>query len=291
MKLVYNITHLDEAGLAEAGSILDAAFGRNGMEGPLRQVYALQPQNWLCARRCEPQCDGEMIALVGAYNYGSFASIGMMAVVPAAQRQGVGEAVMVEVGRFLEEHGCPTMLLDASAAGQHLYPRLGFLAEGETLRMAQTGVDRGCAPAAAGLIVGPFAEESLPEVVAFDALLFGAERGQILAAYRATDPSRAFVVRDAAGALAGYLLASGNHIGPWTATTLEAAEALLPAALALPFTSPPFVTIPSENAGGVELLARRGFAVTERLLHMRRGGAGDPRRVGCLYSQASLTLG
>jgi hypothetical protein len=152
-------------------------------------------------------------------------------------------------------------------------------------------VDRGRPPATQSLAVALFPETALPEVVAFDRPLFGAGREQILTAYRATDPRRAFIVRDTAGTLAGYLLASGNHIGPWVATTFQAAEALLSAALALPYTNPPFVTIPGDNAGGVALLERRGFVVTERLLHMRRGGTGDPRRVGCIYSQASLTLG
>src|SRR5512139_2473172 len=116
------IAHLSAADVPEAGEVLDAAFGRAGMILGLSRVFALQGDGWFCARR-----DGRIIGVVGAYDYGPVASIGMMAVHPSAQRQGVALRLMTELAADLDARGCPLSFLDASAVGQPLYPKLGFV--------------------------------------------------------------------------------------------------------------------------------------------------------------------
>ena len=299
IKSTVAIAQLPATDLAQAGAVLDAAFGRTGMTTALRLPFALQPESWRCVRR-----EGEIIAVVGAYNYGPAASIGMMAVHPSAQRLGVGERLLAELIGYLEGRGCPLLFLDASAAGQHLYPKFGFVAEGETLRMLRVEpLRRSMEASLPGLcrsedarshdpsVVSPMKDGDLEEVVAFDAPLFGANRAAVIAALRSQDPDRAFVARDASGHIAGFLIAAGNHIGPWAAISPREAASLLSVALALPFDSPPFTTCPASNTAAVSLLRGGGFEVTERLLHMRRGGASDPRQTDYLYAQASLTLG
>lgn len=276
-----DIAHLTETDLPEAGAVLDAAFGRQGMTGNLRAAHALQPASWFCARR-----DGQITALVGAYDYGAFCCIGMMAVHPAAQRQGIGERLLA----YLLDHvAAPVALLDASDAGQRLYPRLGFRPEGETLRLSllrPPGGETGGAAAVARL-----AEDDLPDVAAFDAPIFGADRFAVLRGFWRVAPERVLLARDEAGGIAGFLFSNGNHIGPWCAVTPAAAGQLLSAALAQPWRVPPMLTCPADNRAALALLEARGFAVTERLLHMRRGGTHDPRQTVLLYGQASLTLG
>jgi predicted N-acetyltransferase YhbS len=270
---------LTEPELAEAGAVLDAAFGRRSMTGNLRAAHALQPESWFRARR-----NGRLVALVGAHDYGPFCCIGMMAVHPAEQRQRIGERLLAHL---LGQLKAPVALLDASAAGQRLYPRLGFIPEGETLRFNLTHApDVLAAPS-----VFPLTETDLAAVAAFDAPVFGADRLAVLRAFRQTAPARAWLARDEGGAIAGYLFSNDSHIGPWCAATPDAAAQLLSAALAQPWRVPPMLTCPSENLAAAGLLARQGFTVTERLLHMRRGGTTDPRQTVYLYGQASLTLG
>ena len=78
-----------------------------------------------------------MAGIVGAYNYGPCASIGMMAVHPQAQRQGIGYILMRSLVKHLDGQGVPLLFLEASAAGQRLYPSLDFEPDGETLRMVR----------------------------------------------------------------------------------------------------------------------------------------------------------
>ena len=200
------------------------------MVAGLRLAYGLQPESWFFVSRNE-----QIIALVGAYDYGPVASIGMMAVAPWAQRQGVGEKLLVELLGYLEGRGCPLLFLDASAAGQRLYPKLGFVPEGETVRteacrirfdmlwtrpFSVAKISRGNG-SGAELEVTRLEEGDLVEVAAFDAPIFGADRGAVIRSFWSGCPDRAFVVRDAGDGIAGYLIAGGNHIGPWAAATRE----------------------------------------------------------------------
>ncbi len=289
------VSRLAAEDLPSAAAVLDAAFGRSGMIAGLQRAFSLQAEHWLCARR-----DGRIIGVVGGHAYGHIASIGMMGVDPAAQRQGLAERLMRALIAHLTDRGCSLLFLDASAAGQHLYPRLGFAAEGETLRMmrqsARHAAGQGLSSAgtrrgSGEVEIRPLAARDVDEVIAFDAPLFGADRGAVIRECRGGQPARAFIARGAGERVLGYLFADGGHIGPWMAATPAAAEGLLGAALGLPYDRPPVLTAPAENADAMALLARQGFTVTERLLHMRRGGTADPRQVRFLYAQTSLTLG
>lgn len=263
------------------------------MLGGLRRAFELQPDGWFCARR-----GGQMIGVVGAYDYGPLASIGMMGVHPSAQRQGVAARLMTGLEAYLDARGCPLSFLDASAAGQHLYPGLGFVAEGETWRMWRS--EPWASPALpepsgtraiAGLEVRRFETRDLSPVAAFDAPFFGADRIDVIRVFWSRSTERSFVITGAGGRIEGYLIADSNHIGPWSAASPEAAARLLAAALTLPFDGAVTLTCPATNTAAVALLERNGFAITERLLHMRRGGTADPRQTPYLYAQASLTLG
>jgi hypothetical protein len=185
--------------------------------------------------------------------------------------------------------GYPSLFLEASPAGQHLYPKLGFWSGCATLRMVQQTPIRPRFPA--GGAVRSLTARDLPEVIAYDRTVFGAERPVILQSICERDPSRAFVARDRSGSVAGYLFASGITFGPWAAASPALAEMLLQAALTLPRLGEPRVTFPAENRSARRLLARYGFIEGEGLVHMRLGDAPDPRRRADYYGQAGLMLG
>jgi ribosomal protein S18 acetylase RimI-like enzyme len=296
------ICPLEPRDLAEAGNVLDLAFGRRGMSESLRNCYELQPSYWFCARR-----SGQIAGMVGAYGYGrsipdqstshtvpsaaigSMASIGMMAVHPYCQKQGFGRELMEHLVQQLSFAGYPSLFLEASPAGQHLYPKLGFWPGGATVRMVQQTPIRPRFPA--GGAVRSLTARDLPEVIAYDQTVFGTERPVILQSIYERDPSRAFVARDRSGSVAGYLSASGITLGPWAATSPALAEMLLQAALTLPRLGEPRVTFPAENRSARRMLDRYGFIEREGLVHMRLGDALDPRRRADYYGQAGLMLG
>ena len=55
----------------------------------LARFLSFQPGGWLLA-----DLDGELAGMVGAVDYGPFASIGMMVVRPDLQRKGIGSELM-----------------------------------------------------------------------------------------------------------------------------------------------------------------------------------------------------
>lgn len=276
------IRTLTEADLEPAGAILDAAYGPPlNRQVELRRYLTLQTDGWLLA-----SLDGAPAGMVGAMDYGPFAYVGMMAVHPGVQRRGVGLALMERLMAWLEGRGCPVALLDATEAGAPLYARLGFVEDEKTVVFRRDDCPQRPQPSER---VRPLHESDLPALADFDAPIFGARRQAVLASYLADDPGRAFVARDEAGGIAGYLFAQSQKLGPWAAREPAVAEDLLAAALA--YGGAPVTLVPSSCAGATRLLMRYGFSPQRSLRHMRRGGGGPPGRRELLYALASFAIG
>jgi predicted N-acetyltransferase YhbS len=279
-----SIRLLTEADLEAADDILKAAFGSSeSAQVDLRRYLTLQHDGWPCATVA-----GIDAGLVGAIDYGRFAYIGMMAVHPALQSRGLGRALMERLLAWLEARGVPLVLLDATDTGRPLYATLGFLEHDQACLYEQQEPRR---PAPQVAQSRPLRPQDLPAVVAFDAPIFGAERGAVIRAYLADFPARGFVVHDEAGQLSGYLCAQSRRIGPWDARRAEDAEALLQAALSLSYAGPPRVVAPQRNAAAANLLTRYGFHLVRATQHMRWGGAGLPGQRERLYGQVSFAIG
>ena len=174
--------------MGKADAILKAAF-----RGPLSRRHELglyrriQPDGWFLASR-----RGDPVGMVGAVVYDAFAHVGMMAVHPAAQRQGVGMALMRFLLSRLDRGGVPLVSLDASEAGRPMYEKLGFVAHGETLTFQRREAAGGRAPAAD---IPRISRGELPEVAAWDARCFGAGREKVLRILWADAPDRALLLR------------------------------------------------------------------------------------------------
>ena len=214
--------------------------------------------------------------------------MGFMAVHPDAQRQGIGLALMQFVLARLEQQHVPLVTLDASAMGRPLYDRLGFVPYDETLIFERQGM-----PANPGSLanVHPLSDQDLDELAALDTPVFGADRRKVFQALLKVFPERAFLLRDAGGQMEGYLVAQKNRIGPWVMLQPEHADALLKAALALPYTGTVSLAVPSSNREAMELLQRRGFTPVRANRHMGRGLGENPGLRGRVYAQASLAIG
>jgi GNAT superfamily N-acetyltransferase len=265
-------------------SVVNAAYQRSTTSvEDLHRYLRLEPTGWFMA-----EWNGAPAGMVGAVDYGSRAWLGLMAVDPPLQGRGIAGALMASVLEWLDQR-CPTVVLDASAAGAPLYEKLDFV--DVDLVDAYRLQDRISPCASVSVVVSPMTAEDFTEVAALDAVAFGHDRSAVVESFFVDDPGRAFVHRDQRGAVDGYLIAQPLRIGPWVASTYEAAEALLTAALALPYDDVPSILIPFTNTEGIALLEDRGFTRQRRLRHMRRGkpSIGDRRELR--YGQASFTLG
>lgn len=274
-----------------ADTILCMAFGTPGSRAEeLHRCLSLQPDGWLLAL-----IDGEPVGMVGAIDYGPFAWVGLMAVHPKVQRQGIGYLLMSHILAWLEARGCPLVRLDATQAGSGLYRKLGFIEAGFTRMILDLKLeplpDNSIAAAA-------MLEADLPEVAALDAAVFGAHREALLQLYWRQFPGRSFAARKPGGELAGYLIAQITKIGPWISTSTMAAEALLSLALPLPFDGPMKMIVPSENKAAVLLFNRLGAVEGQSHLHMVKGISARliqpvnlPGQREFIYSQASFAVG
>ncbi|MBK9711801.1 MAG: GNAT family N-acetyltransferase [Kouleothrix sp.] len=281
--MTISLRALTEADLELADAIQSEAYGVGGRRELMQMYLRLQPGGWLLA-----SLDGEPAGLAGATDFGALAYVGLVSVRPALQRRGVALAMMRHLLAWLRGRGCPSVVLDASAAGAPLYDRLGFVEDEQTHIFRQGD----CAPQPyAAERVRQIGAADLPALAAFDAPIFGADRAALLAELLAANPGRALLAHDADGAIAGYLFAQGQVIGPWAARAPADAEELLRAGLALGFEGPPRVVAPGSNPAAAAMLMRYGFSPWRSLSHMRLGGDRPPGNRALYYGQATLAIG
>lgn len=275
---------LTKADIVAADEIFRSAFHTSvDRMADLERYVALQPDGWLLAT-----VQGTPVGLVGAVDYGPFAYIGMMGVRPEFQRRGIGRTLMRRLLAWIDARGTPMALLDASEAGAPMYLQLGFVQEDLACLFERPDYApaRFCAEH-----VHRLHRQDIESVAELDAPIFGASRAALFRVLLADFPERAFVTRDEAGQVSGYLFAQPGRLGPWAARRRQDAETLLQAAMSLPFEGAPVVIAPQMNAAAIELLERFGFQFMRSCRHMRRGGANAPSRRALIYGQTSFAVG
>jgi predicted N-acetyltransferase YhbS len=279
-----SIHPLVEKDVEGAAQILSLAFQRSSdWVGDLQLYRKIQPDGYIVAKM-----DEAVVGMVGATIYPDYAYVGMMAVHPANQRQGVGAALMRSLLTWLDRHQVPVVRLDASSFGQPLYERLGFVPY-ESVEIFQRGDDLPACVSPSR--VKPLTISDLERVAALDAQAFGTDRSRVLRLLMESNPGRAFFIPDGNGNVSGYLITQKNRIGPWVMQNGEDAEALLQAALSLPVGGQVSVTVPGENKVAADLLRFYGFRCSRANRHMGKGTNAPAGQREMVFSQASLSLG
>jgi len=281
--MTIDLRALTAADLDTADAILMAAYGGASRKQRLQSYLLLRPDGWILAH-----WDGMPAGVSGATHYGPTAYIGLVAVHPAYQRRGIAMAMMQHLLRWGAERGRPVLQLDASPAGAPLYERLGFVDDEKTVAFIQEDCAR--RPRLSER-VSRLQASDISALAAFDTPIFGANRAAVFEILLSEAPERAFVARDDAGQICGYLFAQPATLGPWAARTAGDAEALLGAALQLTYQAGPYVLAPSSNANAGSLLLQYGFSPNRSLRHMRLGGEGPVGQHTLLYGLTSFAIG
>jgi hypothetical protein len=189
---------------------------------------------------------------------------------------------------WLEQQKVTQVILDASRAGQPLYEKLGFVAFDEVTILQRQG---GFNPSAMPPNVHAISEGDLNRLVEGDTQAFGADRSRVLEGLLRAYAGRAFMVQDNHGRPSGYLFAQSRRIGPWVMQRPEHAEALLCAALSLPFQGDISVVVPEPNHAAIELLQDYEFKKVRVNQHMGRGSRAAPEQNHKIFGKASLAIG
>jgi GNAT superfamily N-acetyltransferase len=227
----------------------------------------------------------QLVASVGAQRYGRVAFIGCMCVVQALQGRGLGRRILQHTLDACSSLGVETFLLEATDAGARLYSRMGFVAESTTTVLRRS--EAACPPARdTPRRVRRSRGSDVDALVAFDAVRFGAPRRLVLTSWLAENAPRTFIAHDWRGRVAGYIVAGPATIGPWIADDMDSAEALLDAALRLPFSTDPAAYTATE--AGASLFASRGFVTMRTMQRMR---LGPPLPTATTRPLALLTAG
>jgi GNAT superfamily N-acetyltransferase len=195
--------------------------------------------------------------------------IGMVLVAEAFQRRGIGAALLQVAIRAVQGQGA--VCLDSTPAGKPLYTQLGF--------QEVYGLARWLRPARLPLPrpekhCRPLTPADLPGVLAYDHPVFGAERGEVLAALRQNAPGLAWAA-ECGGRLGGYCLGRRGRrytqIGPLAAERLEDARDLLLSAALTVSGEELIVDAPDDSPGWTQILGDLGFTVQRPFTRMRLG--------------------
>jgi len=245
------------------GRKLTSQAGWNQVDADWRRFMGMQPGGCFVA-----EMDGAPVGTTVTCVFGPVAWIAMVLVEISARRKGVATSLLKHVLGFLDAEGVRTVRLDATAAGQPVYEKLGFVAEYPLARYEGTAP-----PAEAQPGITTAARSLFPEIVAFDRRMTGTRREKMLLPLFEESPHAVRILRPD-GRIKGYVTtrrgASATQIGPCIATT-SAGPLLLRDALNHCAGRPVFIDIPCDNTPAMEVAEASGLKVQRRFMRMCRG--------------------
>jgi GNAT superfamily N-acetyltransferase len=287
---ILSIRPLVEADIPAAQRLREQA-GWNQSDDDWRRLLGWGPAGCWVAEQA-----GAVVGTTAVTAYGRrIAWVGMVLVDVEQRRQGIGRALLEHALAYLEQLGVQTIALDSTPAGQPLYARLGFV--------DAFGLERWRGP-----IQPPRPQPSEPEeptirplepadvaaITAYDAPLFGVERGHILGALVVGHPDGCFLA-ERRGAVAGYVLtrpgARALHVGPLAADDERTATRLVWTALLPHAGQEAVLDVMSPNRRAVTLAEGLGLAPIRPFIRMTRGAPPPVVNPDHLFSSAGPELG
>jgi len=236
--------------------------------------------------------DGTLAASTIVLPYGDFAWVSMVLVLPEHRRQGYATRLL-RVALAKLKNRALTPILDATPAGREVYVQEGFR---DTWGFRRFRLKETIAAIERPTGVRPLRASDWPQLLALDALAFGASRERLLRALSPRLPQAALVAEEN-GRLAGFLLGrdgrEARQLGPLVARSSGAARAVLAEALAQ-VPPPLYLDMVDREPGITAWLESLGFEFQRpftRMVQGTHGAAVAPGEAGLVFCPAGPELG
>jgi len=176
--------------------------------------------------------DDHIVGTITAINYdNTLAWIGMMLVDSDYRGRGISKLLLLEAIDKLNK--CKSIKLDATPAGRPVYLKLGFMEEYTLYRMTNPSVSK-IFLNDDSFITEPLKPADIPEVVAFDKEVFGADRTELIKYLYETYPELAWLIKEN-NCIAGFCLGRRGkkftQIGPVSASSAIGVKTLIQSAI------------------------------------------------------------
>ena len=247
----------------QLGLKLTHQAGWNHIEADWLRFLQLEPEGCFVA-----ELNGNAVGTTATCVLGRVAWITMVLVDVDSRGKGIGTALLKHSIGYLKERKVETIRLDATALGQPIYEKLGFLPEYELARC------EGMAPQIG--IASPITQatpDDFAEIIDFDTRTTGRDRGKMLLRLFEEFPENVCIVRKA-GSIEGFITkrpgANATQIGPCRATAF-AGPMLLVDALNKSAGESVFVDVPLDNTDAVKIVEASGLTIQRRFTRMYWG--------------------
>lgn len=273
-----------EAADIDAAVKLSTLAGWNQTRADWRRLQKLEPDGCFVA-----SINNLVVGTVTTTSYQQrLGWIGMVLVHPDVQRCGMGSALLRHGLEYLDSQSVETVKLDATALGQPVYERAGFVVEYELERWDGTVAVSGQST------LQSIQQTELPTITEFDAEVFGADRSNLLRElYDSAPEYSAVCFRD--GKLSGYALGRrgvrANYLGPWVASDANTARQLAHSILHHWAGENVYVDINLTSSSAVKLVRGLGLRPQRKFLRMYKGPNNFPGQPQWGYGIAGPEVG
>lgn len=235
------------------------------------------------------ESNGKPLGHVFSTSYGKIGWIGLLIVHLDHRGRGVGTLLTKSAVNYLRDVGVETIQLEAVEKAVHLYQRLGFVKQFDSLRYYKEQLEGKSFNRNFGNRIRLIRSRDLDKLAGFDSTYFGANRRKVLESLHRNHPQHCFMAKDE-GRMIGYIMARkttrGYWLGPWVCNPKRpdvAEKLLLSCAQTFDHRGELRVGMPAVNLAGVHLMENFGFKLTSKSIRMRRGGRKHLGNVEGIY--------
>ena len=264
----------------KAGMKLSTAAGWNQTEKDWKRLLE-NPEN-ICI---VAEGDNQVIGTTTAINYSNqVAWIGMVLVDKEYRGRGVSKSLLETIFKNVES--CQSIKLDATPAGQQVYKKFDFKDEYLIARMTNLTVQHLLPGDDNDILPEPIQLKHIPEIIALDKIIFGADRTQLIQSLVKEYPGRAELMkRD--NRITGFALGrNGNkyhQVGPVIASSEADAKILITNALKKLTDQPVVVDVPYDKEELLIWLSSIGFIKQRHFIRMYKEKNTRPGITGNQY--------